>query len=465
MTIGKRSRPRVGIVGLGYMGLATGLAFAARGLPTVGYDIKRDVRTAISRGRVPYREAGLSRLLRSALRSGRFRVVDNPDLLVRSSEGIFLCVPTPGRKSGRIDLRPLERCLAEVGRALATAEGYHVVVVKSTVVPGTTDAVVEPRLRRYSGRPRGSFGVAVNPEFLAEGTMVRDALSPDRIVVGTTDARALAWLRRVYRPFGSPIVALSPSGAELAKYASNTFLALKLSFANEVARLADRLGVPVDPVMEAVGRDPRIGRQYLRAGPGFGGSCLRKDTAALVARAKELGLNFRTGAAALRSNDEQLEHVLDLVHSVGGSMAGRRVALLGLAFKAGTDDVRESRAILIAERLLAEGADVRGHDPLALESFRRAWEERSSNRGPSPQLCRTVEEALAGADLAIVQADWPEYRRWSADWTRRMRRPRVIDLRRALDRGAARRAGAAVVALGGGQRTNERTRPGRRGAS
>ena len=445
--------PRVGVVGLGYMGLATALAFGARGIRVVGYDVQPSVRSAVARGRSPYREAGLSRLLRSQVRSGRLRVVDRPEALVQAVEGIFICVPTPGRRGGRIDLRPLERSLREVGQALGSVDDYRVVVVKSTVVPGTTDAVVRPALERYSQRASGSLGLAANPEFLAEGSMVHDALFPDRIVIGTHDDRALAWLRRVYRPFRAPIVVLSPSGAELTKYASNAFLALKVSFANEMARLADRLGVSVDLVMDAVGRDPRIGREFLRAGPGFGGSCFGKDVSALVARAKELGLEFRTGAAALRTNEEQLEYALDLVRRTAGPLAGKRVALLGLAFKAGTDDVRDSRALPIAERLLDEGATVRGHDPVALESFRRAWQQSAYAHRPGLELQSTVEQALRDVDVAILQADWPAYHRWKRDWSRRMRNPLIIDLRRSLDRASARRAGATVIGLGAGDST------------
>lgn len=442
--------PKVGIVGLGYMGLGTGLAFAKRGLSVVGYDSKSEIRAAVARGSTPYHEAGLPELLRSEVRAGRFRVADQLLDLVRFAEGIFLCVPTPPGRNGRIDLRPLRRATREVGRAIAAAEGYRLVVVKSTVVPGTTETVVLPELLRWARRTPREVGAGSNPEFLAEGTMVHDALYPDRVVIGVSDRRAEAWLRRVYRPFRAPVVALSPSGAELVKYSANAFLALKVSFANEVSRLADRLGVHVDRVMDAVGLDPRIGSSFLRAGPGFGGSCFEKDVAAFVARAKELGVSLRTAETALRVNDEQLRYVFDLIRASVGPVAGKKIALLGLAFKAGTDDVRESRALPIAEQLVLDGAVLRVHDPVALESFRRTWKPPSVRVRGRVEFCRSIEKALTGADFAILQADWAQYSRWSRARSRWMRRPLLIDLRRALDPVAAARAGLTVIGLGAG---------------
>ncbi len=450
MTRGGSPAVRVGIVGLGYMGLATGLGFAAHGASVVGYDVKPEIRRSIELGRSPYRESGLGALLRAQRRSGRLRVVETPRDLVGAADGIFLCVPTPAGPTGRIDLRPLEGAVRDLGSALRDTRGYRIVVVKSTVVPGTTESLVAPELRRRSKRRPEGLGVASNPEFLAEGSMVHDAVSPERIVVGTRDARALAWLRRAYRPFGAPILALTPSGAELVKYSSNAFLALKVSFANEVARLADRLGSNVDEVLEAVGRDSRIGPRFLRAGPGFGGSCFEKDLRALAARSRELGVRLRSAEAALRINEEQLAYVLGLIRAAVGSLRGKRIALLGLAFKAGTDDVRETRALPIVQRLVAEGALVRGHDPGALDNFRRLWQREAGRGRGRLDLVSSVDEALEGADAAVLQADWPEYSRWSARWTRRMRHPVLLDLRRAVDRERVADSGLTVIGLGAG---------------
>jgi len=447
----RSNRPVVGIVGLGYMGLASGLGFAAHGYTVLGYDVKIEVRDSVRRGNAPYSEPGLQELLRRERSRERFRVVDSPEELVRAAEGIFLCVPTPSGRGGRIDLRPLLRCVAEVGEALRLAHGYRVVVVKSTVVPGTTEGVVAPALYRHSGRGRLELGVASNPEFLAEGSMVEDALRPDRVVVGASDVKTERWLRRLYQPFDAPIFGLTPAGAELVKYSSNAFLALKVSFANEISRLSDRLGANVDDVMEAVGRDPRIGLRFLHAGPGFGGSCFDKDLRALSSRARQLGIRLRSAEAALEINDDQLAYVLKLLRSVVGPLGGRRIALLGLSFKAGTDDTRESRALPIARYLVAEGATVRGHDPVALGNFRAAWRRMPHSGRGHLDLCRTVEEALTRADAAVVQVDWPVYLDWKRSWTERMARPLLVDLRRALRPSAARRAGLTVVGMGAGR--------------
>lgn len=441
---------RVGIVGLGYMGLATGLAFSAYGHRVFGYDIKPEVRRAVRAASSPFQEPGLEALLRREVRSHRFRVVESTEDLVGQSEGIVLCVPTPRRSSGRIDLGPLKRTVGEVGASLRSVDGYRLVVVKSTVVPGTTEEVVTPIVRHRSAKTAAEVGVAANPEFLAEGSLVHDALHPHRVVIGTHDLRARAWLRRAYRPFRAPVYSLSPSGAELVKYSSNAFLALKVSFANEIARLADRLGVNVDDVMEAVGHDPRIGQRFLRAGPGFGGSCLEKDVRAFVTCSADLGVHLRTGRTALQVNDEQLAYAVDLVRSEVGSLSGKTLAILGLSFKAGTDDVRETRAVPLARALLDAGAKVRGHDPVAIENFERLWTDLYGRGDTGVRLCPTVEETLAGADAAILQADWPLYLRWTRAWTGLMRRPLLVDLRRAVDPRTAARRGLALVGLGAG---------------
>lgn len=443
-------RLRVGIVGLGYMGLATGLAFSAHGHQVIGYDIKPEIRQSVAAGSAPYREVGLAPLLRREVRSGRFQVAESLRELAGRAQGIFLCVPTPSRSSGRIDLRPLMRSAQEVGASLRPIKEYRLVVVKSTVVPGTTEEVVAPIVRERSGKTAAEIGVAANPEFLAEGSLVQDALHPDRVVIGTNDPHARAWLRRAYLPFGAPIFSLSPSGAELVKYSANSFLALKVSFANEISRISDRLGVSVDEVMDAVGHDPRIGKRFLRAGPGFGGSCFDKDVRALVKRSSDLDLRFRAGETALRINDEQLAYSVDLVRSAVGPLAGKTLAVLGLAFKAGTDDVRETRALPLVRALVDAGAVVRAHDPVAIENFRRLWNEAHPAGEEGVQLAPTVEEALRGADAAVLQADWPLYLKWTPAWTGLMRRPLLIDLRRAIGPAKARSVGITLVALGAG---------------
>lgn len=441
----------IGVVGLGYMGLASALSLGARGHRVVGYDVNDSLRRALQRARSPIREPQLQALLERVHANGHFRVADVLDELVAQSRGIFLCLPTPARDSGRIDLRPLKAGLKALAPPLRATPGCRVIVVKSTVVPGTTEQILEPEIRRSTGRSHRSLGVAANPEFLAEGSMIRDAVYPDRIVIGTRDRRSRAWLRGVYRPFGAPLFELSPTGAELVKYASNAFLALKVSYANELSRMAERLGVHIDRVLAGVGADPRIGPRFLRPGPGFGGSCFDKDLRAIVTAARDLGLRFRLGEATLRVNDEQTDHALQLVQEAAGPLRDRTVAVLGLSFKPGTDDVRESRAFPLVAGLVRGGARTRVHDPVALDRFREAWERGPSGAPDLPvEFSRSVVAALDGADVAVLQTDWPEYHAWTKAWTKRMARGLLVDLRRGMPPSAARRANLDVVALGVG---------------
>lgn len=452
----------VGISGLGYMGLATALAFAHHGRTVVAFDARPELRASLAAARTPIYEAGLTRLLRSELASARFRVVGSWEELAGAARTIFLCLPTPRRPSGRIDLRPLGAGVRQLADALPRGGDRRLVVIKSTVVPGTTEGFVRPLLERRTGRTRADLGVAANPEFLAEGSMVRDALTPDRIVIGTSEPLDRDWLREAYRGFRAPIVCLTPTGAELVKYSANAFLALKVSFANEISRLAEPLGVDIDDVMRGVGLDPRIGPRFLSAGPGFGGSCFAKDVQALVARAGELGAKPTVLRSLSRANELQTHHAFELVRRAAGDLSDARVALLGLAFKDGTDDVRESRALPLLRALTSAGAKVRGHDPVALVNF-----ERASRAGPafprgSVRFVPTVEEALDHADVAIVQAAWPEYRRWPRRWSERMRRPVVVDLRRCLSPSLRRRGDFLWFGLGVGSPVREVGRGGGR---
>jgi len=456
----------VGIGGLGYMGLATGLGFAHRGIPVLGYDVRSEVRTALRKGRTPIFEPGLPQLLREQRRSGRFDLVDSWDELAERCDIVYLCLPTPSRQDGRIDLAPLRTGTASLADAMAASKGYRLVVVKSTVVPGTTDGVVRPLLERVSGRDARSLGVAANPEFLAEGSMVRDATSPDRIVIGVSSRRDETLLRAVYARFPSRLVVLSPTEAELVKYSSNAFLALKVTFANEVSRLAERVGASIDPVMGAVGLDPRIGPRFLSAGPGFGGSCFEKDVLAFATSSGPRGVRMRLVEALVPSNEDQTDHAFDLVRTVAGPLRDRRVALLGLAFKAGTDDVRESRALSLATAALRAGARLRLHDPVAGKKFRALWHPPGAGSARSVRYCRTPLEALRGADVAVLQVAWPEYLHWPVSWTAAMRRPVLVDLRRALPPAVRHRAQLQWYGLGDGRslhlRAPERARTNRR---
>jgi UDPglucose 6-dehydrogenase len=443
--------PIVGIGGLGYMGLATGLGFARRRIRVLGYDIRDEARTALRQGQTPIYEPGLLDLLRAELRSGRFGIVDSWKELADRCDVIYLCLPTPARSDGRIDLAPLRGGTTSLGEAMRGGRKYQLVVVKSTVVPGTTDGVVRPLLEKVAGRDAQSLGVAANPEFLAEGTMVRDATSPDRIVVGTSSPRDDRLLRRIYAHFPSQLVIVSPAEAELTKYSSNAFLALKVTFANEVSRLAERVGASIDPVMEAVGLDPRVGPRFLSAGPGFGGSCFEKDVLAFATSSRARGVRMRLVEAVVPSNEDQSHHAFELVESALGPLRGKTVALLGLAFKAGTDDVRESRALALASAVVRAGGRLRLHDPVAQDRFRGLWKLPTGARPTAAVYCASPAEALRRADGAVLQVAWPEYLRWPRSWSDGMRHPIVVDLRRALPPRVVARAHLEWHGLGAGR--------------
>jgi UDPglucose 6-dehydrogenase len=453
---GGPSPPPTGVIGLGYMGLATAAAFARHGVPTFGYDVVPERRTTVRAGHAPFHEDGLEALIRSEVRRGRLTIVESLDEIARRASVLFLCLPTPPRADGRIDLRPIRSGARQLGRALAKVNGFRLVVVKSTVVPGTTETVVGPELRRAAGKGPESIGVAASPEFLAEGRMVQDALHPDRIVVGTTDPRATRLVESLYSTFDSPLILMTPSAAEMTKYAANTFLAMKISFVNELSRFSEHAGVDVDDVVRGLGSDPRVGARFLEAGPGFGGSCFSKDVQAFVRSARDHGVRLRLAGQVMLVNEEQTRHAADLILDALPGTAPRGTAtILGLAFKEGTDDLRESRALPIVEQLATPGVTVRVHDPVASVKF-RAWltDQKPSVRG-RVTVASSVEEALDGTDVAALQVPWPEYLAWTRSWSRRMRHPVLVDLRRAFPVERARTAGLQLIRLGDGRRPAE----------
>ena len=442
--------PRVGVVGLGYVGIATGVAFAAHGTRVVGYDVQGARRDQVARGDSPIYEPGLDRLLRRVVRAKRLTVASHMAELVGESDLLFVCVPTPSAPDGSVDLRFVEEAVRDLALVLRKAPGWKAVVVKSTVVPGTTEGLVREVLVRESGREIGPrLGLAANPEFLAEGSLVADALHPSRVVIGCSDRRTARMLREAYRGFPSPVVELSPTAAELVKYASNAFLASRISFANEMAALCEATGTDVDAVMQAVGMDPRLGPRFLRAGPGFGGSCFTKDLRALLAAAGARGVELPLSEAALTVNERQPRHVAELAERLLGDLAGKEVALLGLSFKADTGDVRESRAYPILEELLRRGARVRLHDPRSLDAFLESLPPPLHGRISREILpMRTLREAVEGADLAVIQTDWKEYVRAGPAIWRSLRGPGVLDTRRCLYPRTLRAAGKVYAAVG-----------------
>ena len=437
----------VSFVGLGYVGLCTAVAFANRGFDTLGVDVDLERLALVEVGRAPIHEPGLERLLKTAILSGRLRVSDEiAD--VAETDVIFLTVGTPSRLDGSIDTSHVERASREVGAALRSQHDDRLVVVKSTVIPGTTRSVVKPLLEESSGKRVGAeLGLCTNPEFLKEGSAIEDTFHPDKLVIGSIDTESASRLKRLYRAFYGddvpPTIETTPETAEMIKYASNAFLATKVSYINTMANIAQQVpGVDVEQVAAAIGLDPRIGPLFLKAGPGYGGSCFPKDVRALIAFSRERGYDPSLLAAVEKVNERQAAKVVELSEELVGSLEDKRVAILGLAFKKDTDDIREAASIRVIHRLQEKGARVTAYDPMAIPGARQVL-------GDAVEFAADPKAAIRQADCCIVMTEWDEFHNLTGkDYTEQMRTPNVVDARRLYRRDELE--GVKVLAIGKG---------------
>ncbi|HWO71847.1 MAG TPA: UDP-glucose/GDP-mannose dehydrogenase family protein [Actinomycetota bacterium] len=429
---------RVAVMGTGHVGLVTCVALAEIGHDVAGTDVDAEKIDLLSRGVPPFYEPGLEEALRRGMRAGRLRFTPDPAEALRDAEVVFICVGTPPRADGEANLLAVERSGSTIARH---GRDGAIVVEKSTVPAGTADRLAEI-LRREGGGRR--FEVASNPEFLREGSALRDALEPDRIVIGIGSARSLRTLARLYEPLtreGHPLIVTDIRTAELAKHASNAFLAMKISFANALARLCERAGADVAAVADVMGADPRIGRAFLDAGLGYGGYCFPKDVAALERLARRLGYGFPLLREVARLNDEAVEAAVEKIADALWHLEGKRIAILGLSFKPETDDVRLSPALTLADRLLAAGAEVVGFDPRA---GRNAKEEL-----PALRVAADPYEAAAGAHCLVIATAWREFRDLDLVALRAcMAYPVVVDGRNLLDPEAVVAAGFTYYPTG-----------------
>jgi UDPglucose 6-dehydrogenase len=434
---------RICVIGAGYVGLATAVMFGKLGHAVVCADIDRARVKMVNSGKLPFFEPPLEKELAKLVKAGRLRAVREVLSAVADANFVFICVQTPSLPSGRIDIRPVKAATRSVGKALRNSKDYKVIVMKSTVVPSTTDSVVEPILEDASGKRSGTdFGLCMNPEFLQEGSALRDSMEPSRIIVGSTDRRAGDLLMKLYEPIDSPKIRTDLRSAEMIKYASNSFLATKISYSNDIANMCVRFGIDSGPVLKAAGLDPRIGSLFLKPGLGFGGSCLPKDVKALRDKARSEGYRSRLLSALLAINSRQPIEGIELLETAIGPVRGKRVAVLGLSFKGGVDDIRETRALPLVIELLARGANVVAFDPMAMESFIKIM--------PTIRYARTAAECLDGADGCIIQADWPEFRKLGKREFSKMKRAVIVDGRRCLDPELVKAAGARYLGVGYG---------------
>jgi UDPglucose 6-dehydrogenase len=417
----------IGVIGVGWVGLVTATCFAELGHRVIAMDIDAGKVDALRRGEVPIHEPGIEELLER--NAERLRFTTEMAEVLEDARLLFCCVDTPPTYSGDADLSRVQAVLAQLG-----GDGDHALVMKSTVPAGTGSAI-----RRYAP----DLAYVSCPEFLKEGSAVDDFLHPDRVVIGADrgDEWAADEVEEIYRTVGAELVRTDVASAEMIKLASNAFLATKISFVNEIANVCEEVGADVSEVARGMGLDRRIGSSFLRAGIGYGGSCFPKDVSALKQLAGNTGYHFQLLTAVIEVNELQKRRVMKKLEKHLGSLVGKKVALLGLAFKPDTDDMREATSLVLASRLQGEGASVRGYDPVAERPARELL--------PSVEFCDSAEQALEGAHAAILVTEWPEFAK--LDWAslaNRMANPLLIDGRNFLDPEKVRAAGFAYEGIG-----------------
>jgi UDPglucose 6-dehydrogenase len=422
------AREPIGVIGVGWVGLVTAACFAELGHEVWARDILPDKVESLSRGEVPIHEPGLPELV--SKHAERIHFTTDMQEVLEHAQLLFVCVDTPPTYSGDADLSRVEAVLAELGES-----GEHALVMKSTVPVGTGRSIQ---------RRRPGTGYVANPEFLKEGSAVADFLEPDRVVVGA-DEGSEAYSERVealYAPLGAEIVRADVASAEMIKLASNAFLATKISFINEIANVSEELGADVTKVAEGMGLDERIGPKFLRAGIGWGGSCFPKDVQALKQLAGNSGYHFQLLTAVIDVNELQKRRTIGKLQKHLGALAGKQVALLGVAFKPDTDDIREATSLVLAGRLAGEGAAVRVYDPVAAS--------KADGLLSGARVAESAMDAIDGADAVVLVTEWPEFKEldWAGEVKRRLRTPLVIDGRNFLDREALVAAGFTYEGIG-----------------
>jgi UDPglucose 6-dehydrogenase len=443
----KTKTAAVSIVGMGYVGLCTAATFASRGIRTIGIDIDEERIDHIRKGNAPIHEPQLDTMLKNAVKDKLLEATTDITY-VADTDTTFLTVGTPSRLDGSIDLRFLKKAAIDLGDSLWKKGRYHLVVVKSTVVPGTTSNVVQPTLENHAETKVGrSLGLCANPEFLKEGTAINDALHPDKIVIGSKDKKSANQLTRLYRKFYAsklpPVILTSPQAAELVKYASNAFLATKISFINTIANIAQRTpGVDVGTVAKAIGLDPRIGELFLKAGPGYGGSCFHKDLQALITYSKKNGYNPVLFQATEETNEKQATRVVDMAKKLLGSLSDKKIAVLGLAFKKDTDDIREAASLRVISQLKKKGAQVIAYDPMAIPNAKKALSDQI-------EYAENPHSTLQGTDCAVIMTEWDQFQKLKPqDFRSYMKTPNIVDARRIYDPEDFRELNYAAIGLG-----------------
>jgi UDPglucose 6-dehydrogenase len=428
----------IAVIGTGYVGLVTGACFAEFGVDVTCVDIDAEKIARLSSGEMPIYEPGLEQLVVKNMQSGRLQFTTDIKQAVEQALVVFLAVGTPPKSDGSPDLSYVEAAASSVAEHM---NGYKVVVTKSTVPIGTGEHL---RRRIREQNPRLNFGIVSNPEFLREGAAINDFMRPDRVVIGSRDEEAIAIMRDLYRPLyliEAPFVLTSLEAAELTKYAANAFLATKISFINEIASLCESIGCDVHDVAKAIGMDRRIGNKFLHPGPGFGGSCFPKDTQALASVAREFGRDSLIVDAVIEVNRRQRQAMLPKIDKLVGGLEGKTIAVLGLAFKPETNDIREAPSLEIISGLLKSGATVRAYDPVAMLEAAEIL--------PDVNYADDEYAAVTNADALVFVTEWNQFRALDMRRIRDlMRTPRIADLRNIYEPEDMRELGFEYVGVG-----------------
>ena len=430
---------KIAVIGTGYVGLVAGACFADTGNQVICVDVDKAKTEALKRGEIPIFEPGLDVLVKRGTQEGRLKFTTSTAEAVAASEIIFMAVGTPSLPSGEADLKYLKAAAEEVARSM---NGYKIVVNKSTVPIGTHQTVAN-WMKPLTQHP---FDVVSNPEFLKEGTALEDFLKPDRVVIGTTKEEVYVRMADLYGPFvrqGNPILWMDPVSAEITKYACNSFLATRISFMNELSILCEKLGGDVEEVRRGMSTDERIGRHFLYAGIGYGGSCFPKDVQALMATARTSGVPMDIVTAAETANARQKRHLVEQVKKhFGSNLEGKTFAVWGLAFKPNTDDVREAPALVIIDELIKAGAEIRCFDPVAIPTARKIL-------GEKPRYVSSSYHALENADALIITTEWNEFRHPDFEQIRRtLRKPVIFDGRNVYNPAQMKELGFTYYGIG-----------------
>ena len=439
---------QIAVIGTGYVGLVTGAGLSDFGNDVVCVDVDVNKIDALNQGLIPIYEPGLDKIVSKNAGEGRLRFTTDLSGAIAAARAIFIAVGTPPKPDGSADLRYVE----EVARSIAKhMNGPKLIITKSTVPIGTGRMI--ERIIEESGTAHKA-SIVSNPEFLREGSAIEDFMKPDRVVIGASDEEAIELMKEIYAPLHSleiPFVVTNVESSELIKYAANGFLATKISFINEIAVLCEKLGADVQDVARGIGLDSRIGPKFLQAGPGFGGSCFPKDTSAVADIAKQYDYEFQIIEAVLRVNDDIKERMVGKVERALGDVRGKTVALLGLAFKPETDDMRDSPTIPLIRGLQEAGAKIRAYDPQAMENARGMFTDVT--------FCHDAYDTAEGADVLVIATEWNEFRALNLDRVRKLlRQPVIVDLRNVYDPHRMQAEGFTYVAVGRGEDVRKRGR-------